>query len=728
MLLIIRIIIVLLASLSFNISYAQNQILQLENTLNQTLNDSTRISTLITLSNAYLNIDFTRSIFYAEQALSEENLADYPWLQSNAITQMAYVQWLDGNYHKAIELNKKAIQYRTSFNDLRGMAKNYNHIALAYYYMADYDSAVKNHENSLRLYELLSDSSEISKVLRHIGLVYHKQANYPQAIDYLLRSLRIKEKIDSSSDLIFSIQGVAPAFIRKKYYRSELDFLHDRLNKADHNNVKKQAEIHHSLGMAYFFLEEFHPAVRYFKKTVDLMNKMGEMPFWHDLGKAYSALGKYDSAIYAHKMGYANSIRKGTRISEAIGLGQLGDAYKNKGVYERALYYYKQSMELHSQMKNLHAIANLGLSLSEIYRITGESDLAYSTAVESLNIAKKIRAGNILHKAYSLLSDLSYERGDLGLAYQYEKDHKSVHDSLTNAVSNFHLALLNVEYESEKKQREIAELDRKNQLQQAEIKIRTTITYATIGIVFMLLVVALTIGKRYRQKKNDSQLLFEQKQQIEHQNIMLGKRNKEKEILLGEIHHRVKNNLQVISSLLSLQSLQLRDAESRHAFMECQNRIQAMGFIHEGLYQKKNIGAIDIGQYIKKLTANLISSFGYHPGHFNLELDIQEIYLDFDTAMPLGLICNELVSNALKYGCSQSEEPCVFLGIRLEQNSLNIEIKDNGHGFHPDYVNKSFGLRLVEDLVRKLNGEIFYEQQQGSKINIWIHKYKIETV
>jgi PAS domain S-box-containing protein len=197
---------------------------------------------------------------------------------------------------------------------------------------------------------------------------------------------------------------------------------------------------------------------------------------------------------------------------------------------------------------------------------------------------------------------------------------------------------------------------------------------------------------------------------------------REKEVLLQEIHHRVKNNLQVICSLLDLQSQQIEEPSMLEVFRESQNRVKSMALVHEKLYQSKDFARINFAEYTQSLTNYLFKAYDFNIGNINLVLEIDEITLTIDTALSCGLIINELVSNALKYAFpnNRSGEIGVSLRSRLDKHFILI-VKDNGVGFPPDWdLNSanSLGIELVNVLVQQLQGTIERDRSTGSKFQI----------
>ncbi len=227
---------------------------------------------------------------------------------------------------------------------------------------------------------------------------------------------------------------------------------------------------------------------------------------------------------------------------------------------------------------------------------------------------------------------------------------------------------------------------------------------------------------------------------------------REKEVLLREVHHRVKNNLQVISSLLSLQADGIQDPQTRQMFNETQSRVRSMALVHEGLYQSKDLARINFAEYIQKLTASLFHAFGINP-HVDLNIEIEDIYLGVDTAIPCGLIINELASNALKYafpggrqgkvwiklvadsqkqpaGTGQLGGPGRLTGGMAGAQIYTLTVSDNGIGFPKELdfdATETLGMQLVNILTKQLNGSIRMDREAGTTFTINFIERKIRN-
>lgn len=196
---------------------------------------------------------------------------------------------------------------------------------------------------------------------------------------------------------------------------------------------------------------------------------------------------------------------------------------------------------------------------------------------------------------------------------------------------------------------------------------------------------------------------------------------KEKEMLLKEIHHRVKNNLMIISSLLNLQSSYINDEGARDVFKESQNRAKAMAMIHERLYQSTDLKNIDCGDYIRSLTTDLYYTIVVDPERVRLDIDVEDVKIDINTVVPLGLIVNELVTNSMKYAFPGDESGYVKVELYRKNEKIVLVVSDNGIGFPEDldYKNtSSLGLQVVNSLTSQIEGEIKMDRSQGTAFTL----------
>ena len=202
----------------------------------------------------------------------------------------------------------------------------------------------------------------------------------------------------------------------------------------------------------------------------------------------------------------------------------------------------------------------------------------------------------------------------------------------------------------------------------------------------------------------------------------------EKEFLLREIHHRVKNNLQVISSLLKLQSRSVSDKMAQQALNEGRHRVRSMALIHQNLHQdENNLSSIKVLGYLDQLTSELMSSYKVDHDKVRLKLDVDDLVLDVDSIIPIGLIVNELVSNSLKYAFPEGREGTIVVNLhKTSEKTLRLEVIDNGIGYKKELINaKSFGLRLIQALSDRLKADYKLDGQNGAHAEFIIHNFEL---
>ena len=224
--------------------------------------------------------------------------------------------------------------------------------------------------------------------------------------------------------------------------------------------------------------------------------------------------------------------------------------------------------------------------------------------------------------------------------------------------------------------------------------------FSFLSILFSVYLLGGVLGKNLLKAHHN---LYKSRNEIE-------KRINEKETLLREVHHRVKNNLQTVSSLLSLQSRSIEDKKMKGIIKSSQNRVISMAMVHEMLYMRDDLSKIEYKSYVKELSEFLIRSLKGAENKVKLNIDIPDIKLGIDTAIPLGLLINEAITNALKYGITDENEGEINIAIKQENNNNYVlNIGDNGVGF-PDSIDhkttKSLGLKLIHNLARQLKGTI----------------------
>lgn len=292
-------------------------------------------------------------------------------------------------------------------------------------------------------------------------------------------------------------------------------------------------------------------------------------------------------------------------------------------------------------------------------------------------------------------------------------------DSIYNLRKTNQYAELQIQYETDAKDRNIELLVQKDKVQQANLRQSNIMKQVTLGGILVLLVVTGLIYNQYRTKQKLNKEMNEK-------NMALEQLVRDKEWLVKEIHHRVKNNFHIVASLLEIQSSYLKNKEALSAIKESQHRIHSMSIIHQKLYQSETLSTIHMPEYIYELVEYLRESYGMRE-NIGFSLQIEKIELDHASAITLGLILNEAITNAIKYAFGRSKSGKISISLSHISNSqLLLSIEDNGRGLPVDFDSKigaSMGMELLQGLTDDLGGSFSIETREGTHIKV-IFDYK----
>ncbi|RDC61479.1 histidine kinase dimerization/phosphoacceptor domain -containing protein [Adhaeribacter pallidiroseus] len=376
--------------------------------------------------------------------------------------------------------------------------------------------------------------------------------------------------------------------------------------------------------------------------------------------------------------------------------------------YPKAIYYGNKALAIGTKNKQLASLHYTYNWLGEAYFALGERTKGLNFLKKALQTAQKVNRPYRVMELYQVLARYHQQTGDYQKALHLFTKYDLLRDSLALLDNLRQMNELEVQYQAGKKDQEI------NVLKQIQ-KTRSLQISWTLGVIGILVVSGVVFGLQFRTIQQKNRLLHTQNGQINEQAEQL-------KLLMKELHHRVKNNLQIVSSLLRLQSNRLVDEDARKAVKVGRQRIEAMSLIHRSLYQQNNPNLVNMREYITDLLESLMESFGVDKAQLNLKLCISVAELDVDKALPLGLIINEWVTNAFKYAYQQVPEPQLQVELH-NTNGLQLLIRDNGPGLPATVWEKpqtSFGLKLVKVLSKQLNGTCAVENQGGTTFKLHI--------
>ena len=382
------------------------------------------------------------------------------------------------------------------------------------------------------------------------------------------------------------------------------------------------------------------------------------------------------------------------------------------GKYEEAANYCKQILANSNGSEGFfeNEVEN---ELALIYFNQHKSDSTQKYAGETLAGATKFKNYLVMMNSSYLLSRV-FEKTDPEKAYNFLKISTAAKDTVTN-----------IEKTKQVKQLEIKEKQRVEDLNLAKIYAKNQLRFNTAVALFLsALVISFVLYRNNRNKQKANLSLKDKNDKIQKtvsalnttQSLLVA-RNEENELLLKEIHHRVKNNLEVVSSLLALQSNQVDDPNTKEAILASQNRVHSIGIVHQKLYQGENLGAIEMKDYFINLSESILDSFGATK-RVQVECAMSTLNVDIDMAVPLGLIVNELLTNTIKYAFPGGRSGKVQITLEQRANgNLQMLVSDNGVGKGGTINGTGFGGQLISLLTRQLGGTMKEDNNNGTHVS-----------
>lgn len=565
--------------------------------------------------------------------------------------------------------------------------------------------AERTTEGLKSLFEALNLGKAVSRrtvegIYRQIGKVSFGLGDYSNALKYNLLALKTAKEVKDTTLQVCSINyWIALTYIQMQDYDRAIPYsvaalkLAKRYDKQDYINAISSA-----LASAYTHKNRLDDAV-------SLLNEVKN--------RAYNDLDKLSISVdFINNLTYAKQ-------------------------FEQAGEYAKEVKELLAGIPphNVTEIMNAYNALASYYSETRQTKQAYYYAdlhaamAHKLNYIAGIRtAENRYYKLVSLNGNLKSVIG------RYLKE-QAIKDSIDNIAKDYQISLIHIENEAQEKNRHIDSLTREAQINDIKLKRNQFIQKVTIVGCIMLLTITGLIYSRYRLKQRSNKLLLKQKSEIDQQNTslqhlvldknqLLYDKDKllfEKDLLLKEVNHRVKNNLQIVMNLLQSQSVFLQNKKAQQAILESQNRVQSIALIHDQLYKTDHIATINLSLYINELIQSLNSSLNGGNNKVLLKCNIDDISIDVSQAIPVGIILNEIVTNALKYAFPNNRNGEINIDIKQSNDFINMQISDNGIGSTTDLNlanTNTLGITLIKGLTAQLNGIFSVENNNGLIVTV----------
>ena len=614
---------------------------------------------------AIVTKDLSKGIYFAKQAFRQAKLKDQKILAVNSLYLIALDFWLKGNIDSTKFYGQNSLQLAEKYHMDSLTADTWVILGLADYSKGAYENAINKYKNAVLLYKKANKPLYIAITYKNIGICESELSRSSAAISHFLAGIKIFETLRDSSNLASSYNAIALCFVSLKNYPKAIEYNRKTLAiRQNLNNQKAIAQSCNNIGFA--FKEAFQPdsAIIYLLKSV---------------------------ALYQQQPDSSQLV---------LPLQNLGSSWKMKGNYTKALPYILRSLRIAANYQMQEETARGNLDLAELYT----AEKKYKEAITAVKITEKIAGSlklpELLMNTYFDEFSIYGQTGDYKNALIFDNRGTRIKDSLFTVAKTRDINELEIKYQTSERLKDIAALNTQNKLE-AKIVRQQKLSITVLIVAAVLLSLLLLIAYNNFRIKNRA--------------------NERIQLLMRELHHRVKNNLQILSGLFTMQIDSLKDENTKNTLRENETRLASMNLIHNKLYLDNTTTQIEMEEYLTKLLQHIRDSFdGTGKGVVSLQIDVEPLKLEADKAVAIGLIVNELATNAFKYAFGSNDGE-IYLALRREGRSkLRLTLSDNGKGM--DELNTgtgaSFGLKLVNLMARQLNSSLTVQNNAGTSYQI----------
>ncbi len=545
----------------------------------------------------------------------------------------------------AAELAKKS-------SDSENLGIVLNNIGIIYNEKSEYDSALKYYHNANEIFNKTGDQEHIAQALVNIAIVYKIQGNFKEAFRLCMEAAKIIENTNSVKDLAYIYTTIGNIL-------RELNKLQDALH-------------YHNLALTIRIKEQ---------------DSVGIASSLNNIGNVYRAQKNYTKALVNYKNSLIIKERNASKKAIATTIDNIAEVYSDLGQYSNAEAYFKKVLALRNGVKDKDGYLTASNKLIKLYLAENKLKNAELLANHVDSIVSdsgflKQRLNNAVMRA-----DIYTRFGKYKLSAKYALEALALKERLSNDNVTDTVFLLNEKYKTQQKERELFTAKQFQAVQSEKIDDQWLLIILLIIVLCILSIVSF--------------LLFRS-------NRVVKKANERIEILMKELNHRVKNNLQIVSDMLHLQKDIINDSHQMPMIQSAINRVESMNIIHTLLYQKGYSGIIELKNFVTTLMENLVHAYEFRSTIFNINLNIQKSNISVDKAIPLGLILNELITNIFKYAEVGTSSPLIEIIFTQKNNNCILEIRDNCKKWDIDAARtkkSGLGLFLVETLTRQIKGK-----------------------
>ncbi len=646
----------------------------------------------------YVNIRKVPSLL--DSAYYFSNISDSDSLKAMILQTKGIERWINGYYPQSRSILTKAANFHLEVSDSLNLAQDYHYIGLNFLYDATHDSALIFLEKALAINRLTNQKSEVVENLDHIAVVYRQLGDYHNVLKYSTEAQDARNAIKGYSNTTKYYSHGGRVF-NQKAFEEAIRYHKKVLDEVDATDKEKLGLSINNIGSTFMNAGLYDSAIYYYRQSARLIGEStggnsyaGQL---NELGEALFANQQYAEAekVFNQSKYLWDSV--GTRISKSIIQYNLARTYLALGNMEVGFPLVNEVKALAASMSKNAFYCKICLVKARYLMKLGNAESAMQEAILALENAQRLMLKEIIINSYQVMKEISLMRKDHNAALGYMEKYTEMKDSLYNDRTSIQLAEMQVAYEMEKKNQTIDALNAQFELKEIQLNQRNFIIILSLSI--LMISIFFTI-KRYRYVNK----LSAQNAQIESQRHSLELANKEKEFMLYEIHHRVKNNLQMIISMLNIQSNKTKNEYAREELEKNKDRLFAMAMIHQQLYEGHMLKeTINIEEYLHSLLKQLLST--QKNSEIAHSTEIEPIHVTYDTAIAIGLIVNELVSNSIKHAFPNVTSPHLEVTLKQANDLYLLKVKDNGNTCMV-MNEEGFGIRLISSFVQELDGSM----------------------
>lgn len=588
---------------------------------------------------------------------------------------------------EAMQLADEALVYFLANSDHLNSTLAYRAKAISFVAMADFKKAL-SYFDSMQFFAEKANNYGLRAHCESLrGGLFGDRGDYDMAIYYYDKGLQLAEK-SSDTVMLFKLNNnIADAYL---------------LTNRNSNLVQR----HLRLAIQYAL-----SAKQWSSAAMSSSN----------LAKEFANNKKLDSMQYYISLTLQYIDKDPTERYNVAGVyHELANIYFNLGQLNTAKEYAATSLHIMDSIKRRENVLQPLTLLCKISLAEGNYEKANSYALDLLAKGKEVNGKLFIRDAYKVLSDIAKFNKDYDKALQYYERYKSYNDSVYSiekekSISSMETKSLIAQNEFEAKYKANAK-DKENQLLSAKNRALSFQKWLAIALSAVMLFFGILFARAYNKKQIIFRLLLEEKKLVEQQAA-------EKLVLINEIHHRVKNNLTMLKSLLFLQARATKNEDAKKVLEESQNRIHSMALVHKNLYEDASSAQLNFPLFINNLFAELRQSYKANDKEITIKINGTCDDIGIEVATPLALILNELATNSFKYAFEHIEEGLIQVDITQQQNVVTIVYADNGPGLPQnfDLEQGGFGFKVIGILCQQINASITYHKSaQLSEFHISI--------